>query len=108
MRKRIKQINAKMLQLEAKGSQTEAAKCLKQINEIKARIVSLRKRPPGDTYEDAVKWLNIDQATAQEIRARLNKKREEISKATVAIDQFLIKNAGLNTAMIKDQRSQSV
>ena len=59
LKKRIKQINDKMLQ-DASSSAQESSDYLSQINETKARMQNLRKKPPSNTFEDAIKWLGID------------------------------------------------
>lgn len=88
LRKRIKQINVKMLQ-SAKSSAQESAQQLQQINEIKAKIMGLRRRQPGDTFEDAIKWLGIDTMSMQELRAKLNTQQKESNQSSLAItDEF--------------------
>ena len=44
-----------------------------QINEIKARIMNLQRKQPGNTLEDAIRWLGIDNMTMADIKANLNK-----------------------------------
>lgn len=61
----------------AKDSAEESAQQLQQINEIKAKIMGLRRRQPGNTLEDAIKWLGIDTTSIQELKVRLNKQQGE-------------------------------
>ena len=70
LRKRIKTINAKM-QSTASVSAEQAAEQLGQINTIKERIRALKRREPGDTYEEALRWMNIDNTTVPALRKRL-------------------------------------
>ena len=44
-------------------STQKAAEQLAQINKVKAKIKSLKKRPLGNTYEQALKWLGVDTTT---------------------------------------------
>ena len=81
LRKRIKRINEKM-QLSSSGAGEQAAEQLSSINSIKERIRALRRREPGDAYEEAIRWLNIDNTPVPALRKRLRHNK-------VATDQGL-------------------
>ena len=65
LRKRIRQINAK--------STTEPGEKLSQLNDAKARLMNLKRKQPGDTFEHAIRWLGIDTMSMKEIKVHLNK-----------------------------------
>ena len=52
-------------------STEKAAEQLAQIEKVKAKIRSLKKRPFGNTYEQALKWLGVDNTTVPQMRKRL-------------------------------------
>ena len=84
LRKRIKRINEKM-QMTSTKSAEQSAEQLSQINTLKGSIRALRKRDPGNTYEEAIRWMQIDNTTVPALRRRLRDKK-------VATDKGLIRS----------------
>ena len=64
LQKRIKQVS-KVAQKDSENL----------IDQLKARIKTLKNKGATNTYEDAIKWLAIDEKPIQLLRVQLNKKK---------------------------------
>ena len=70
LRKKIKDVNSDSSN-KINFSAEKAAEQLAQINQIKDKIKSLKKRSFGNTYEQAIKYMGVDNFTAPQMRKRL-------------------------------------
>ena len=102
LKKRIRRINEK-IGMTSSVSAEQAAEQLAQINAIKEKIRALRKREPSDSYEEAIRWLQVDATPIPALRRRLRDKK-------VATDKGLIRAAFSSSAdrRIRNYSSQKV
>ena len=58
--------------LDRNANTEETTNCEAQINELKAKVQSLKRKQPENTYEDAIKWLAIDSLSLQGLKLKLS------------------------------------
>ena len=70
LRKKIRDLNTDSSNQMGLSAE-KAAEQLAQINQVKDKIKSLKKRSFGNTYEQALKYMGVDNFTAPQMRKRL-------------------------------------